>query len=212
MIEPSKAPAKAPEANENNEADFKTQLTALIPHIRAFSRMLAVNPSEADDLAQEALAKAWQARKSYAMGTNLKAWAFMIVRNQFYSEKRRSWRVAQLDPEVAERTLVANDDPTAALELNELRMALATLPVDQREALILIGAGGLSYDEAADICNCAVGTMKSRVSRARESLRQMVESGDYGRDSDAPSASMGFILSELSRLTAGAGGYGRVAA
>jgi RNA polymerase sigma-70 factor (ECF subfamily) len=203
MSEPSHAATASAQSDDGGNIDFKAQLTTLIPHIRAFARMLAINPSEADDLAQEALAKAWQARNSYAMGTNLKAWAFMIVRNQFYSEKRRSWRVTQLDPEVAERTLVARDDPTTVLELNELRMALAALPVDQREALILIGAGGLSYDEAAEICDCAVGTMKSRVSRARESLRHMVETGDYSRDAGAPSASMAFIISELDRLTGG---------
>lgn len=211
MVELVPAPAGR-DADDGQEADFNTQLTALIPQIRAFSRMLTVDPTEADDLAQEALTKALQARRSYAMGTNLKAWAFMIVRNQFYSDKRRSWRVNQLDPEVAERTLLANDDPTATLELNELRMALAALPVDQREAVILIGAGGLSYDEAAEVCDCAVGTVKSRVSRAREALRQMVESGDYTRDATAPSASMGFLMSEFGRLTGDRGDRSQVAA
>src|SRR5271169_2890964 len=90
---------------------FKRELAALIPHVRAFARTLAGDPTAADDLAQDALMKAWDARKSYQMGTNMKAWTFMILRNQFYSEKRRSWRQTQLDPEVAERTLIAVDDP-----------------------------------------------------------------------------------------------------
>ena len=142
-----------------------------------------------------------KARGSYTMGTNLKAWTFMIVRNQFYSDKRRSWRSCQLDQEAAERTLLANDNPVAPLELNELRMAMAALPAEQREAVILIGAGGLSYEEAAEICHCAVGTVKSRVCRARDALRRMVETGDYGRDEARASQSMDCIMSELGRLT-----------
>ncbi len=201
MVQQHDISTTAPVADPADEARFKAQLVDVIPHMRAFARVLTMNPAEADDLAQEALAKAWQARKSYAMGTNLKAWAFTIVRNQFYSEKRRSWRSTQLDPEVAERTLVATEDPMAAQELNEVRMAMAALPVDQREALILIGAGGLSYEEAAEICGCAIGTVKSRVSRARDALRHMIETGDYSRDDAYASSSMGCIMGELSRLT-----------
>ena len=114
--------------------------------------------------------KAWDARASFEMGTNMKAWTFMILRNQFYSEKRRSWRQSQLDQEAAERTLVAVDDPEAPVALDELRQGLAMLPPEQREALILVGAGGFAYEEAAAICDCAVGTVKSRVSRARRAL------------------------------------------
>jgi RNA polymerase sigma-70 factor (ECF subfamily) len=196
-------------ALQEADAEFQSQLLEVVPHMRAFARLLAGDPAEADDLAQEALARAWQARRSYAMGTNLKAWAYTIVRNQFYSDKRRSWRVSQLDPETAERTLVAGDDPTAAQELNEVRMAMQALPPDQREALILVGAGGLSYEEAATICGCAVGTVKSRVSRARDALRRMMETGDFRRDELAPSGSMKSILTELGRLT---GDVGRMAA
>lgn len=189
-------------AEERSEAQFKADLIALIPHMRAFARTMTGNATEADDLAQEALAKAWQCRSSFTMGTNMKAWAFMILRNQFYSDMRRAWRSVQLDQEAAERTLLANDDPNAPIELNELRMALAALPVDQREALILVGAGGLSYEEAADICNCAVGTVKSRVSRARDALRRIIESGDFKRDDGRAVASMGAVFAELERLSA----------
>jgi RNA polymerase sigma-70 factor (ECF subfamily) len=188
-------------STDQQDADFKQQLVAVIPYMRAFARLLTANVVEADDLAQESLARAWQARASYTMGTNLKAWAYTIVRNQFYSDKRRSWRVSQLDPEMAERTLVSSENPSAAHELNEVRMAMASLPNDQREALVLIGAGGLSYEEAAEICGCAVGTVKSRVSRARDALSRMIETGEFRRDAELPSNSMGFILSELSRLT-----------
>ena len=99
---------------------FKRELAGLIPHVRAFARTLAGDPAAADDLAQDALMKAWDARRSYRMGTNMKAWTFMILRNQFYSEKRRSWRQTQLDPEVAERTLIAVNDPESPVALDEL--------------------------------------------------------------------------------------------
>jgi RNA polymerase sigma-70 factor (ECF subfamily) len=158
------------DAAASNEKMFRDQLVAVIPHLRAFARSLCKDPTQADDLAQEALAKAWKARGSFEPGTSLKAWTFMIMRNQFYSDKRRSWRSTPLDAEFAENTLVANENPTAPMELLDLRAALNKLPDDQREALILVGAGGMAYEEAAQVCQCAVGTIKSRVSRARRAL------------------------------------------
>jgi len=192
--------ARGPHDPATDEA-FKRELVALIPHLRAFARTLAGDPSAADDLAQDAMMKAWDARSSFQMGTNMKAWTFMILRNQFYSEKRRSWRNTQLDQEAAERTLLANDDPSAPLELNDLRMALAALPEEQREALILIGAGGFSYEEAAEVCDCAVGTVKSRVSRARVALRRILDTGEYERDPGSALVSMQSLLDEVSRLS-----------
>jgi RNA polymerase sigma-70 factor (ECF subfamily) len=124
----------------------------------------------------------------------------MILRNQFYSEKRRSWRQSQLDQEAAERTLVAVDDPEAPVALDELRQALKTLPEEQREALILVGAGGFAYEEAAEICGCAVGTVKSRVSRARRALLTTLEKGGYSRDGKAAGDAMRTILGEADRL------------
>ncbi len=126
-----------------DDVGFKRELVQLIPHLRAFARTLCGDPAAADDLAQDAMMKAWDARASFQMGTNMKAWTFMILRNQFYSEKRRSWRQSQLDQEAAERTLVAVDDPEAPVALDELRQGLAMLPAEQREALILVGAGGV---------------------------------------------------------------------
>jgi RNA polymerase sigma-70 factor (ECF subfamily) len=180
---------------------FKDELIKLIPHMRAFARSLCANPAEAEDLAQEALLKAWNARQTYAIGTNLKAWTFMILRNQFYSEKRRSWRSTQLEPETAERSLVAVSDPVAGLELDEVRRALAMLPDDQREALILIGAGGFSYEEVGEICNCATGTIKSRVSRARDRLALILAEGSQPQDDLRPSEAMDSILGELEVLS-----------
>jgi RNA polymerase sigma-70 factor (ECF subfamily) len=191
----------APKPDSQDDAGFKRELVTLIPHLRAFARTLAGDPTAADDLAQDAMMKAWDARSSFQMGTNMKAWTFMILRNQFYSEKRRSWRQTQLDQEAAERTLVAVDDPEAPVALDELRLALATLPEEQREALVLVGAGGFAYEEAADICNCAVSTVKSRVSRARKALQAVLEKGGYTRDGRAAGDAMRSILADADRLS-----------
>jgi RNA polymerase sigma-70 factor (ECF subfamily) len=166
------------------EGRFKRELVALIPHLRAFARTLTGEQASADDLAQDALMKAWDARASYQMGTNMKAWTFMILRNQFYSEKRRSWRQTQLDQDAAERTLVAVDDPQSPVALDELRLGLGMLPAEQREALILVGAGGFAYEEAAEICGCAVGTV----------------TGAYDRDGRSASDAMNSILAAAEHL------------
>ncbi|WP_337186810.1 sigma-70 family RNA polymerase sigma factor [Phenylobacterium sp.] len=191
-----------PQRTAAEDAAFKGELVQLIPHLRAFARTLCGDATAADDLAQDAMMKAWDARASFQMGTNMKAWTFMILRNQFYSEKRRSWRQSQLDQEAAERTLVAVDDPEAPVALDELRLGLAMLPAEQREALILVGAGGFAYEEAAEICGCAVGTVKSRVSRARRALQAILEAGAYDRDGAAAGEAMSSILAHAERLSA----------
>ena len=184
-----------------DEQVFKRDMVALIPHLRAFARTLCGDATAADDLAQDTVMKAWDARSSFQMGTNMKAWTFMILRNQFYSEKRRSWRSTQLDQEAAERTLVAVDDPSSPLALDEMRLALKVLPSEQREALILVGAGGFAYEEAAEICGCAVGTVKSRVSRARKALQSILDTGGYARDGSPAGDAMRSILADAERLS-----------
>ncbi|MEI9964152.1 MAG: sigma-70 family RNA polymerase sigma factor [Caulobacteraceae bacterium] len=198
---PQRSPRAVPDP-ANDEA-FKRELIGLIPHLRAFARTLAGDPASADDLAQDAMMKAWDARASFEMGTNMKAWTFMILRNQFYSEKRRAWRQTQLDQEAAERTLIAVDDPEAPVALDELRLGLGMLPAEQREALILVGAGGFAYEEAAAICGCAVGTVKSRVSRARKALQAILEDGAYQRDGGSAGDAMSAILADAERLSTG---------
>jgi RNA polymerase sigma-70 factor (ECF subfamily) len=186
---------------DDDHESFRLELTALIPKMRAYARsMCGRDASEGDDLAQEALLKAWVGRASFTPGTNLKAWTFMILRNQFYSDKRRSWRQQQLDQETAEATLVAIDNPMDALELDELRRAIALLPDEQREALILIGAGGFSYEEVAEMSGAATGTIKSRVSRARDRLALILAEGSWTPDHIRPSGAMSDILAQLSQL------------
>ncbi len=196
----------------NADDTFRDELVATIPHLRAFGRSLCNDAAHADDLAQETLAKAWKARESFEPGTSMKAWTFMILRNQFYSEKRRSWRSTPLDAEVAENTLVANDDPTVGVDLLELRAALSKLPDDQREALILVGAGGMAYEEAAQVCQCAVGTIKSRVSRARRALEALLTQAgprDINGDLDIPAERAFDDLLEQAAALAEGGGRAR---
>jgi RNA polymerase sigma-70 factor (ECF subfamily) len=152
------------------EGDFRRDLLDLIPFLRAFSRSLCGDRELADDLAQEALAKAWQSRDTFRAGSNLKAWLFTILRNQFYSDRRRAWRQAPWDENAAEMMPVAKGEQTWSVQLSDTARALRALPAEQREALILVGAGGFSYEDAARISNCAVGTVKSRVARARKAL------------------------------------------
>jgi len=162
------------------DAAFKAELVKLIPHLRAFAFSIA-RSSDAEDLAQDAMMRAWRARASYQTGTNFKAWIFTILRNHHTSLARRAWRSRPLDPEVAENTLVANDDPMASEELLDVRSAMLVLPFDQRQALALVGAAGLSYKETAAICGCAEGTVKSRVSRARSELLAILEHRKHKR-------------------------------
>ena len=181
-------------------------LIALIPHMRAFAQSLCRDPTQAEDLTQDALASAWEHRSTYSPGTNLKAWVFTILRNRFYSEKRRSWRALPLDQNEAEKTLFAVSNPQAVLDLDDVRHAMLQLCDEQREALILIAVAGLPYRDAAMICGCAEGTMKSRVSRARQRLLELVSHGDRADRSRVEGSAMESIVADAERLSArGAG-------
>ena len=156
---------------------FEHDLLAATPFLRAFARTLCRDHEQAEDLAQEALLKAWQCRDQFQPGTNLRAWLATILRNRFYSlGRRRKWQ-ADYDQEIIERTLVAPDDQQCTVELEDVRRALAMLPDFQREALILVGAGGMSYEEVAQIAGCPLGTIKSRVRRGRDELQAILFDG-----------------------------------
>jgi RNA polymerase sigma-70 factor, ECF subfamily len=153
---------------------LKGELLAAIPALRAFAMSLSGKPDRADDLVQETLMKAWANLSSYADGTNLRAWLFAILRNVFYSQYRKRKReVEDADGHMAAR-LSSPPEQIGHMDFQDFRRALQHLPPDQREALILIGASGLSYEEAAEICGCAVGTIKSRVNRARARLAELL--------------------------------------
>ena len=160
-------------------AQFKKQLAEAIPHLRAFGRSLSGDRDLADDLVQDTLLKAWAARDRFIAGTSMRAWTFVILRNTFFSSMRRKKFTANYDELVAERVLSAPASQQDPLHLADLQRGLMELSDDQREAIILVGAGGYSYEEAAEIANCAIGTMKSRVSRARQALEEILEEGRF---------------------------------
>ena len=160
-----------------SDPEFKEQLGQVIPHLRAFGRSLSGSRDLADDLVQETLLKAWAARKRFQAGTNMRAWTFIILRNLFLSQMRRARFKGEWDDLVADRILAAPASQDKHVELGDMQRALLQLPQPQREALILVGAGGFAYEEAAEICGCAVGTIKSRVARGRVALETLLNEG-----------------------------------
>jgi RNA polymerase sigma-70 factor, ECF subfamily len=164
---------------------LKESMLAAVPSLRAFAISLSGNIDRADDLVQETLLRAIANIDSFQPGTNMSAWMFTILRNLFRSEYRKRRReVEDTDGSYAE-SLKSHPEQGSRLEFQEFRTALAKLPPDQREALILVGASGFSYEEAANICGCAVGTIKSRVNRARTRLADLLSiegSEDFGPD------------------------------
>lgn len=153
-------------------AAFKTALIAELPSLRAFAISLTGSPDRADDLVQETVMKAWSAHHSFIEGTSLRAWLFTIMRNTFFSQCRKSRREVQDSEGTAAARLVSPPAQQGHVDFADFLEALKELGPDQREALILIGASGFSYEEAAQIVGCAVGTLKSRVNRARQRLMQ----------------------------------------
>src|ERR1700704_180345 len=153
---------------------------AAVPSLRAFAISLCGNVDRADDLVQETLLRAMANIDSFQPGTNMSAWLFTILRNLFRSEYRKRRReVEDTDGSYAE-SLKSHPEQHSRVEFEEFRTALSKLPPDQREALILVGASGFSYEEAAAICDCAVGTIKSRVNRARIRLAELLTTNNIG--------------------------------
>ena len=165
---------------------MRNLLVDAIPNLRAFAISLTGNHSLAADLVQDTLLKAWSHRQDFQEGTNLRAWLFTILRNTYFSGIRKSRREVQdIDGEAAGR-LVSLPEQLGHLEFEDFRAALQELSADQREALLLVGAEGFSYEEAAAVCGCAVGTVKSRVNRARLRLAELMSG--KGNTHDAPQA------------------------
>src|ERR1700754_2022353 len=167
------------------DASVRQAVLAAVPSLRAFAISLCGNVDRADDLVQETLLRALANIHSFQPGTNMSAWLFTILRNHFRSEYRKRRReVEDSDGSYAE-SLKSHPEQHGHIEFGEFREALNKLPADQREALILVGASGFSYEEAANICGCAVGTIKSRVNRARTRLAELLAIDsveDFGPD------------------------------
>jgi len=167
------------------DPSVRDAMLSTVPSLRAFAISLSGNVDRADDLVQETLLRAMANIESFQPGTNMSAWLFTILRNLFRSEYRKRRReVEDTDGSYAE-TLTSHPEQQGRIEFEEFRKALSQLPPDQREALILVGASGFSYEEAASICECAVGTIKSRVNRARTRLSGLLaidSADDFGPD------------------------------
>jgi RNA polymerase sigma-70 factor (ECF subfamily) len=164
------------------DTDWRDQVIALIPALRAFGCSISRNVADADDLVQDTLIKAWSHRDRFETGTNLRAWLFTILRNTYYTSVVRRRREVRDEDDQHARALTSQPTQEWGLAIRALEAALDQLPPEHREALILWGAAGLSYEEAADICGCALGTIKSRVNRARARLLKVM---DIDQPSDA---------------------------
>ena len=170
---------------DSSGAVMQRELIALVPNLRAFAKSLSGNPDKADDLVQETLIKAWKNRDKFAEGSNLKAWLFTILRNTFLSERRKAKHEVEDADGVYAGQMSTHGEQSGHMDMADFRLALDKLPSEQREALILIGAEGFSYEDAALMCGCAIGTMKSRVNRARNRLADLMGvtgAADFGPD------------------------------
>ncbi len=165
-----------PRTNRGADEDvaLRNQVVAFLPALRAFARALTRGRSEADDLVQETLLKALSNIDKFQSGTNLRAWLFTILRNSFYTDIRKRKRESEGLSMISHQEEHRGPEQEWSLTLKSLEEALKLLPDDQREALVLVGAAGLSYEEAANVCGCAVGTIKSRVNRARSKLLNLM--------------------------------------
>jgi RNA polymerase sigma-70 factor (ECF subfamily) len=166
-----------PQGAPLSDPQFHEKLTAAIPHLRAFARSLCGCRDRADDLSQETLLKAWAAREHFVAGTSFNAWTFTILRNVYFGQRRRMRFVGEYDEVEAERILNTPATQQSGMEATDVLRALATLPAAQREVLILAAVGHVSYEEMAEICGVAIGTIKSRIARARAALSATIDSG-----------------------------------
>lgn len=155
--------------------DLHRDIIALLPHLRAFALMLARDRTLANDLVQDAVVRALSHADQFQPGTNFKAWISTILRNSYFNEMRRRSRTSQVDVETVWNTVTVSGGQEERLHMRDFERAFRKLPPSQREALALVGASGFSYEEAANVSGCAVGTMKSRVSRARWQLQQILD-------------------------------------
>jgi RNA polymerase sigma-70 factor (ECF subfamily) len=172
-------------------ADFKDGLIKEIPNLRAFAASLSGSMQLADDLVQDTLLKAWGNSDKFEPGTSLRAWLFTILRNTYYSLYRKRGREVQDSEGTYAERMATHGNQESHLDLADFRKALAKLPEEQREVLIMVGATGLSYEETAEICGVAIGTIKSRVNRARTKLAELLSIGgldDLGPDRKSAAA------------------------
>jgi len=175
--------------------DPRDEIVDHLPSLRAFAMSLTRNSATADDIVQDTIVKAWSNIEKFEPGTNMRAWLFTILRNTYYSlHRKRAREVADIDGEYAAR-MSEKPEHDGRLSMNDFREAFAQLPDDQREVLILVGASGFSYEEAAQMCGCAVGTIKSRANRGRKRLAELMQldDGESMEMTDAATLALGVV-------------------
>lgn len=182
-----------------SEDRFKAELAAAIPHLRAYGRSLSGNADLADDLVQETMLKAWMARDRFIPGSSMRAWTYVILRNAYFSIARRARFKGEWDEHGADLLLAVPAAQEGHVALADMQRALMELPAAQREALILMGASGMSCEEVAAISQCAVGTVKSRVARARAALRALLEGGQLAHGRAEAPADQGSAFDQIMR-------------
>lgn len=166
---------RVPAPDTLSDAEFRKEMEVVLPQLRAYAISLTRDRTIADDLLQDTMIKAWAARDRFRAGTNFRAWSFVIARNIFISERRRGRFKGEWDELAASRLLAAPAPQEHSIHLGDLERAISDLPASQRDAVMLIGAAGLSYEEAAETLQVPVGTVKSRVSRARLALEEALD-------------------------------------
>jgi len=201
----SQSATRAALGDEYDTAAFAEALVEHMPQARAYARSLSGGREFAEDLAQETLAKAWSARRSFTPGSNFKAWLFVILRNELYSRQRRSWRQAPWNDAFGDTITAPPAQQQWAVELSDTVCAIRGLSDPQREALILVAVGGLSHDAAAAIVKVPVGTVKSRVGRARKALVRMLDGKKplRAKQQSLRGPAINDILAQLSHFCAG---------
>ncbi|MGB5556518.1 MAG: RNA polymerase sigma factor [Paracoccaceae bacterium] len=179
-------------------SDPRDEIVEHLPAMRAFALSLTRNGSSADDLVQDTIVKAWKNIDKFAAGTNMRAWLFTILRNTFYSDRRKSKReVADVDGKMA-ATLSQKPDHDGRMAMADFEAVFTELPSEQREALMLVGAMGFSYEEAAETCGVAVGTIKSRVNRGRTRLAELLGLNENEEFEMTDKSTMAVVNSSLS--------------
>lgn len=201
-LQDAQSAARAPLGDVDEAVEFEVGLVELMPGVRSVALSLSGHRELAEDLAQETLAKAWSARRSFSPGSNLKAWLFAILRNELSSRRRRDWRQVPWNDVLGATIVTPPGEQHWALELSDTACAMRGLSAPQREALILVGVGGFSQDDAASLSKIPVGTVKSRLGRARKALKEILESGTSLPVKSRPSSgdAMNEIIAQLSHI------------
>ncbi|WP_234450752.1 MULTISPECIES: RNA polymerase sigma factor [unclassified Paracoccus (in: a-proteobacteria)] len=167
--------SRAADSKAQSGPDPRSELVDHLPALRAFALSLTRESASADDLVQDTIVKAWTNIEKFQAGTNLRAWLFTILRNTFYSARRKTRREVSDTDGIHAARQATRPEHDGRLAMNDFKAAFAQLPDEQREALILVGGSGFSYEEAANMTGVAVGTVKSRANRGRRRLAELLQ-------------------------------------